>query len=741
MGTVLVTGGAGFIGSHVCKALAASGSRLVVYDNLTRGNRSAVQWGDLVVGDLRDKVLLRKTIEAHGVDSVIHMAALAYVRESMQFPDLYWHNNVVGTKTLLDVMAEAGVKHMVFSSSCASYGVPQEVPIPVSCGQNPINPYGRTKLACEWMIRDFAQQHGWDCAILRYFNVAGSDPDLKVGEVHEPETHIVPLLLLHAMETSRDPLRLFGRCHPTPDGTCVRDYIHVVDLAAVHAKALEHIAARRTSVTFNVALGRGTSIQELLTVCEEVTGRRVPHRWEGPEPGDPPCLIADPGGVWETFGLSPRFPEMTTMVEHAWQWILRGRPAWIKLRHGGMDAARVRSRDCPSSAQRGEVMMRRGIQVSASGRLCLFGEHSDWAARHGVHPGLCISVGTDQRLQATVQVSDCFSVETVLSDGTVQPSGRTRQMACPWEARALRAAAEDRSEFFRYCAGVAHEILTKLGVGGGIEIRVTDVDLPLQKGLSSSAAVCVLVAQAFDQAWDLRLSREDLMDLAYNGERLTGSQCGRLDQSCIYGKTPVLLTFGRGETMKVDLIDCSGSVYLFFVDLGAAKDTVRILTDLQARYPSSEDLQRALGPENQRIALLAREALKVGDARTLGYLMNQAQAVFDDLVAPSCPAELRSPLLHQVLAYQAISKHVYGGKGVGSQGDGAAQFVARSERDRNAAMRLVEQAFPSMRCFPLTIEGDTRAHADKGEPLSRREAGLRRSPQQRVRAGHAGLSQ
>jgi UDP-arabinose 4-epimerase len=330
MGTVLVTGGAGFIGSHVCKALAASGSQLVVYDNLNRGNRLAVQWCELVEGDLSDKQLLRKTMEDNSVDSVIHFAALAYVRESMRRPDMYWQNNVIGTKILLDAMKETGVKRIVFSSSCASYGIPQNIPIRIDCSQNPINPYGRTKLACEWMIRDYAQQHGWDYAILRYFNVAGNDPDLNIGEVHEPETHIVPNLMLNALRPSREPVPIFGRSHPTADGTCVRDFIHVVDLASVHIRALEYIAAKGDSVVFNVGLGQGTSILELLKVCEEVTEKRIAYSMKSPNPGDPPCLIADPGGVWTTLGLDPRFTSIKTMVEHAWQWMQYKRPAWIK---------------------------------------------------------------------------------------------------------------------------------------------------------------------------------------------------------------------------------------------------------------------------------------------------------------------------------------------------------------------------------------------------------------------------
>ena len=341
MSAVLVTGGAGFIGSHVCKLLAESGKIPVVYDNLVRENQPAVQWGPLVVGDLSDKLLLRETIEENAIEAVIHFAALAYVRESMCHASMYWQTNVLGTKTLLDAMKEAGVKHIVFSSSCASYGVPAHMPIRVDCPQDPINPYGRTKLTCEWMIRDYAEQHEWDCAILRYFNVSGNDPDLVVGEVHEPETHIMPIMLLKALQSNPEPVRIFGGAHPTPDGTCVRDFIHVMDLAQVHLRVLDFITAQRESVTFNVGLGQGTSILDLLKTCEEVTEKRIPHCLEKPNPGDPPCLIADPGDVWTRLGLSPRFTEMNAMVEHAWQWIRHKRHIWIQLKQKDMKSSQL----------------------------------------------------------------------------------------------------------------------------------------------------------------------------------------------------------------------------------------------------------------------------------------------------------------------------------------------------------------------------------------------------------------
>jgi len=343
------------------------------------------------------------------------------------------------------------------------------------------------------------------------------------------------------------------------------------------------------------------------------------------------------------------------------------------------------------------------VNLFVPGRVCLFGEHSDWAAPYGIHRGFCIVIGTDQGITATVQPSDRFMVETRLCDSFGRPNGRTKQVSYLWESGILLAAAHDETEFFRYCAGVAYEILTRLNVSGGIDIRITRMDLPLKKGVSSSAAVCVLVAKAFDAVYKLGMFPHELMELAYLGERLTGSQCGRMDQACIYGKTPVLLRCEKTKDIHVAPIFASDSIYMFFVDLAGQKDTVRILWDLQSNYPGSSDLQRALGEENERIVRRAYRALEAGDAEELGRLMTEAQQNFDRLVAPYSPDQLASPLLHRVLNFDGIDEHVWGGKGVGSQGDGTAQFVARSVSDRDAAMAKIEATFPQMRCFPLTI--------------------------------------
>lgn len=342
-------------------------------------------------------------------------------------------------------------------------------------------------------------------------------------------------------------------------------------------------------------------------------------------------------------------------------------------------------------------------ELFVPGRLCLFGEHSDWASQYGRHNGYCLVIGTDQGLSATVRRSGQFLVESALPTAEASPGQRRRTMSCPWDEQAILQAARDPEEFFRHCAGVAHEMMRQPRVSGGIELRIHSMDLPLKKGVSSSAAVCVLVASAFDQAYELGLFPHELMEIAYLGERLTGSQCGRMDQACIFGKTPVLLAFEGKADIRILPVFPGGAMSLFFVDLAGEKNTVKILADLQGAFLKSGDLQQALGPENERIVRAAYTALRDGDAPRLGGLMSEAQRIFDAKVAPACPEQLASPLLHKVLSLEAVQKHIYGGKGVGSQGDGTAQFVARSEADRDAAMEIIHRAFPQMRCFPLSI--------------------------------------
>ncbi len=343
------------------------------------------------------------------------------------------------------------------------------------------------------------------------------------------------------------------------------------------------------------------------------------------------------------------------------------------------------------------------MNLFSSGRLCLFGEHSDWAATYGKHPGFCLVIGTDQGIRAAAEQSDQFVIETQVPDSQGRPTGRTRRMACPFNEQALLAAAEDDQEFFRYCAGTACEMSRLEGVTGGLSVRIDRMDLPLAKGVSSSAAVCILIADAFNRVYQLGLFPHELMDLAYRGETLTGSQCGRMDQACIYGKIPVLLDFVRDARPRVEPVNAGGTFWMFFVDLAGRKDTVRILDDLRTAYPRSSDLHQALGPDNEQIVRAACQALSAGQPQRFGELMTRAQQIFDEKVAPYSPAQLSSPLLHELLEMEAIAPHIWGGKGVGSQGDGTAQFVARSQADREKAMAAITRDHPGMQCFALTI--------------------------------------
>jgi len=352
------------------------------------------------------------------------------------------------------------------------------------------------------------------------------------------------------------------------------------------------------------------------------------------------------------------------------------------------------------------------IEVFSPGRLCLFGEHADWAAQYGLYKGHCIVVGTDQCIRAEVHASEGFQVETLIPDDTGRPSGRMRQMRCPWKDDILLEAAKDENEFFRYCAGVAYELKRRRKLASGMNIRITEMELPLKKGVSSSAAVCILVAKAFNEVYGLNLFPNELMELSYLGERLTGSQCGRMDQACIYGSVPVLLVFEKGKDVRIEPVFAQDDIYMFYVDLAGKKDTVKILEDLNGAYLKDEALQNALGQENEKNIRLAFSMIQKGRAEALGSLMLQTQQLFDNAVAGHC-SELQAPLLHEVLALSEIQPHVFGGKGVGSQGDGTAQFVARSESDRQAAMDKISDAYPAMRCFPLTIRGTVQSGAGR----------------------------
>lgn len=316
---VLVTGGAGYIGSHTAKVLARSGFQPVVLDNLSEGHRRAVKWGPLVEGDLSDVDVVRETLARFRIEAVIHFAANAYVGESMVNPRKYFANNVGNTLKLLDAVLDAGVRHIVFSSTCATYGVPQEVPISERHPQVPVNPYGESKLFVERVLRWYGEIHGLGWVALRYFNAAGCDPDGEIGEEHDPETHLIPLAVAAALGHG-DELRIFGTDFPTPDGTAIRDYIHVMDLADAHVRALEHLRAGGESLASNLGTGTGTSVREVIEAVESVSGRKVPAQESPRRAGDPPRLVADASLARKVLGWEPRYGEFASIVETAWGW-------------------------------------------------------------------------------------------------------------------------------------------------------------------------------------------------------------------------------------------------------------------------------------------------------------------------------------------------------------------------------------------------------------------------------------
>jgi UDP-glucose 4-epimerase len=319
---VLVTGGAGYIGSHTVRLLAAQGRKVVVLDNLVFGHeRAIVDPGvELVVGDVGDQPLVRSLFEKYQFEAVVHFAAYAYVGESVTDPLKYYSNNTAEPVRLLQVMQEFGCKSFVFSSTCASYGVPDRLPITESCGQNPINPYGRSKLMVEWILADCGTAWGLKSACLRYFNASGGAPDGLIGEDHNPETHLIPRVLM-ALTGEIEYLEVFGTDYNTPDGTCVRDYIHVGDLAEAHALALDYLIAGGESVRCNLGTGVGVSVKQIITAAEEVTGKTVPVRYGPRRPGDPDALVADPALAKAVLGWEAKHKDVKDMVAPAWSWM------------------------------------------------------------------------------------------------------------------------------------------------------------------------------------------------------------------------------------------------------------------------------------------------------------------------------------------------------------------------------------------------------------------------------------
>ena len=321
---ILVTGGAGYIGSHTAKALKRAGYDPVVFDDLTSGHPWAVKWGPLVEGSLADGDLIRATLTGHEIEAVIHFAASLLVAESMTNPQKYFWNNVVNTLRLLDAMLEAKVKHIVFSSSAATYGIPQTVPIPEDHPKNPINAYGETKLSMERAIQWYGTAYGVRWMALRYFNAAGADPDGELGESHDPETHVIPLVIGAAL-SQRPAVEVYGTDYPTPDGTAIRDYIHVTDLGEAHVLALKHILAGGESCALNLGTGQGNSVREVIRAVGKMCGGRVPYRDAPRRSGDPPSLVADPRRANRILAWKPRISSLDSIVESAWKWHAKNR--------------------------------------------------------------------------------------------------------------------------------------------------------------------------------------------------------------------------------------------------------------------------------------------------------------------------------------------------------------------------------------------------------------------------------
>lgn len=315
---ILIVGGAGYIGSHMNKMLARQGVETLVLDNLSCGHRDAVRWGKFIEGDLADTALLEKIFTENAVEAVFHFSAFINVGESVTAPAKYYQNNVVNTLHLLDAMVRHNVQHFVFSSTCATYGEPEGIPIVEEMRQWPINPYGWTKLMVERILADYQRAYGLTSCVLRYFNAAGADPEAEIGERHEPETHLIPLVL-DAASGRRASISIYGADYPTPDGTCVRDYIHVNDLAKAHILALAYMQKAHTSVDFNLGNGVGYSVKEVIEMARQVTGREIHVVYGERRPGDPPTLVGSAEKARRLLGWQPEY-DLRGIVETAWRW-------------------------------------------------------------------------------------------------------------------------------------------------------------------------------------------------------------------------------------------------------------------------------------------------------------------------------------------------------------------------------------------------------------------------------------
>jgi UDP-glucose-4-epimerase GalE len=316
---ILVTGGAGYIGSHACKVLAARGFEPVAYDNLSRGNRWAVKWGPFEVGDISDEARLRDVLKRHQPAAVMHFAAYAYVGESVENPILYFQNNICGSVSLLKTLLDFKPIPFVFSSSCATYGVPKTLPIREQEAQNPINPYGASKLIVEKMLTELDRAYGLKSISLRYFNAAGADPDAEIGEAHNPETHLIPLALAAASEGKK--LTVYGDDYETPDGTCVRDYIHVDDIADAHVRALDHLLSGGSCCALNLANSRGYSVKEVIHTARRISGKTIQYEVVSRRTGDPPILIGAADRAQTLLGWIPKRSSLEMQIGDAWNWM------------------------------------------------------------------------------------------------------------------------------------------------------------------------------------------------------------------------------------------------------------------------------------------------------------------------------------------------------------------------------------------------------------------------------------
>jgi UDP-glucose 4-epimerase len=326
--TILVTGGAGYIGSHAVLALQQAGYGVVVLDNLVYGHRDLVEQvlkAELVVGDTSDRALLDQVFATHSIAAVMHFAAYAYVGESVTDPAKYYQNNVMGTLTLLEAMLAASIKKFVFSSTCATYGVPKTVPIPEDHPQQPINPYGTSKLMVERILTDFDVAYDFKSVCFRYFNAAGADPGGLLGEDHNPETHLLPLVLMTALG-QRESVSIFGTDYPTPDGTCIRDYIHVSDLATAHLLGLEYLLQGGNSEVFNLGNGNGFSVRQAIEVAQQVIGKSIAAIERDRRPGDPPSLIGSSDKARSQLNWQPQYSSLHDILSHAWQWHQKRHP-------------------------------------------------------------------------------------------------------------------------------------------------------------------------------------------------------------------------------------------------------------------------------------------------------------------------------------------------------------------------------------------------------------------------------